>query len=266
VLKKRLIPVLLLKNGHLVRSERFSIHQVLGDPLHEVERFNNWSVDEIIYIDISDDDSMAGRLDVRVRRENGILSVLEAIAARCFVPLTFGGRIRSMEDIRVRIERGADRVTIGTAAIENPNLITEAAAIFGSQAIVAVIDARLDSDGGWHVVYDHGRRSTGRSPGDMAARLEELGAGEILLQSVDRDGTGEGYDIGLIRAVTAATSVPVIALGGVGSLDHFAPAILEGGAAAVAAANIFHFTELSDRRAKRALARAGVDVRMDFIK
>ena len=262
MLKKRLIPVLLLQNGQLVRSEGFSLHQILGNPVHEVERFNEWSVDELIYIDISDDDAIDGRVDMKVRRDASPLDLLESVAARCFMPLTFGGRIRTLDDVRARIARGADKVTLSTAAIETPALITQAAEAFGSQAIVAVIDARRKAAGGWEVVYDHARKAIAPSPSEWAVELERLGAGEILLQSVDRDGGAQGYDLDLIRSVTDVTHVPVIALGGVGRLEHFADCITKGGASAAAAANIFHFVELSDRRAKRAMAQAGIDVRL----
>jgi len=260
-MKHRLIPVLLLKNGQLVRSESFSVHQILGNPVHEVERFNQWAVDELVYIDISEDDVIDGREDMKVRREGSALDILESVAARCFMPLTFGGRIRTLEDVRARIQRGADKVTLGAAAMENPGLITEAANAFGSQAIVVVIDARARDAGGWEAVVDHGKTSAGRSPAELAREVERLGAGEIMLQSVDRDGTGKGYDLDLVRSVTAVTSIPVIALGGVGRMEDFARCI-EAGASAAAAANIFHFVEISDRRAKRAMAKAGVDVRM----
>ncbi|MBX3260975.1 MAG: imidazole glycerol phosphate synthase cyclase subunit [Labilithrix sp.] len=261
-MKTRLIPVLLLKNGQLVRSESFQTHQILGNPVHEVERFNQWTVDELIYLDISDDDWIDGREDMKVRRESSALGILESVASRCFMPLTFGGRIRTLDDVRDRVQRGADKITLSRAAIETPSLITEAAKSFGSQAVVVVIDAKANGAGGWDVVYDHARRSAGRSPADWAREVERLGAGEILIQSVDRDGSGEGYDLDLIRSVTGATTVPVIAVGGVGRLEHFAASVVEAGASAAAAANIFHFVELSDRRAKRAMAKAGLDVRL----
>ena len=261
MLKKRLIPVVLLQNGQLVRSEAFSTHQVLGNPIHEVERFNQWSVDELIYIDISDDDTIDGRQDMRVQRETSPLGILESVAAHCFMPLTFGGRIRTVDDVRARILRGADKVTLATAAIETPELVTAAASIFGSQAVVVVIDVKRSDSGTYEVVYHHGRKRTGLSPESFAQEVERLGAGEILLQAVDRDGRAGGYDLDLIRAVTAVTSIPVIALGGVGTLDHFAECIAAG-ASAAAAANIFHFIELSDRKAKRAMAQAGIDVRV----
>ena len=260
MLKNRLIPVLLLKNGQLVRSERFEVHQIIGDPVHEVARFNDWAVDELIYIDISVTDVIDGRQDMKVRPESSVLEILEAVAKRCFMPLTFGGRIRTFEDVHARIARGADKVTIGTAAIETPHLITQASEAFGSQAVVVVVDA-LRTEGGWEVVWDHARRRTGKTPASFAVEVEKLGAGEILLQAVDRDGTGEGYDVDLIRSVTSCTSIPVIALGGVGRMDQIAACVTKGGAAAAAAANIFHFVELSDRQAKRAMQRAGISLR-----
>ena len=149
---------------------------------------------------------------------------------------------------------------IGTAAIETPHLITQASEAFGSQAVVVVVDA-LRTESGWEVVWDHARRRTGKTPASFAVEVEKLGAGEILLQAVDRDGTGEGYDVDLIRSVTSCTSIPVIALGGVGRMDQIAACVTKGGAAAAAAANIFHFVELSDRQAKRAMQRAGISLR-----
>jgi len=260
MLKNRLIPVLLLKNGQLVRSERFEVHQIIGDPVHEVARFNDWAVDELIYIDISATDAIDGRQDMKVRPESSVLEILEAVAKRCFMPLTFGGRIRTVDDVHARIARGADKVTIGTAAIEEPQLISQASAAFGSQAVVVVIDA-VRTGGSWEVVWDHASKRTGKTPAAFAVEMEKLGAGEILLQAVDRDGTGEGYDIDLIRSVTSCTSIPVIALGGVGRMDQIAACVTKGGAAAAAAANIFHFVELSDRQAKRAMQRAGISLR-----
>lgn len=261
-LKTRLIPVLLLKNGQLVRSESFSVHQVIGNPVHEVQRYNDWSVDELVYLDISDDDTMDGRLDMKVRKDETLLGLLDAVAAHCFMPLTFGGRIRSLEDMRARISRGADKITLNAAAVADPDLIGRGATAFGSQAVVVVIDAKKRTDGTYEVMVEHGRRGTGRTPEDWAREVERLGAGEILLQSVDRDGSGAGYDLDLIRRVVEATSIPVVALGGVGRMEHFAPAIMQAGASAAAAGNFFHFVELSDRRAKRAMAKAGIDVRI----
>lgn len=262
MLKKRLIPVLLLQNGFLVRSEIFKIHQRIGLPLNEVERFGQWSVDELIYLDITRDDAYdVGREDHRVRGLNDPLSILDAVAKTCFMPLTWGGRITCLPHMRDRVSRGADKITINSAAVRTPALITEGAKLCGSQAIVVSIDVRRHADGRTEVFIDGGRTATGKSPSEWAKEVEQRGAGEVLLQSIDRDGTAEGYDLELIHAVTSVTTIPVIACGGVGQYEDYAKGI-GAGASAVAAANIWHFKEMADRGGKRALAKAGVDVRL----
>lgn len=262
MLKKRLIPCLFLKNGFLVRSELFQTHQLLGNAVHQVERFNAWDVDELIYIDISEDDNYnINRDDLKLKNEAGILEILEAVSKTCFMPLTFGGRIRTIDDIKQRLQRGADKVTINTMSIENPDFITAAARTFGSQCIIVSIDVKRLESGRYEVVYDHGRKSTGKDPVTWAKETEDLGAGEIFLNSVDRDGTGSGYDLDLIRSVSEAVSIPVIACGGVGRFKHLGQGILEGKADAVAAGNIFHFTELSTKQARKELVKMGIDVR-----
>ena len=256
MLKNRLIPVLLLKDGKLVRSEGFATHQIIGDPYHEVQRFNEWNVDEIIYLDISRGGSYdLGRSDTRAAELADPLEILEEVSRTCFMPLCWGGRIRNLADIRARISRGADKVALCTAAHRTPELISEAAAVFGSQAIVVCIDVK-----GGKVWVDGGTTATGRDPVTFARDVTARGAGEILLQSIDRDGAGDGYDLDLIAAVAGAVRVPVIALGGIGRYEQYAAGVAAA-AAAVAAANIWHFKELSDRGGKRALARAGVAVR-----
>jgi cyclase len=262
LLKHRLIPVLLLQNGLLVRSELFTTHQIIGNPIHEVQRFNEWNVDELVYLDITrDDDYDLRRGDAKVRGLADPVEILDAVSRTCFMPLTWGGRIRSVEDMARRFEHGADKIVINTEAVRSPALITEGARAFGNQAIVVGIDVRRGSDGASEVLIEGGRTGTGLTPEAWAAEAEERGAGEIFLQSIDRDGTGRGYDVALIEAVAGATTVPVVACGGVGVFEHYAPGI-RAGASAVAAANIWHFKELSDRGGKRALARAGVDVRL----
>lgn len=262
MLKHRLIPVLLLQNGLLVRSEIFRIHQIIGNPIHEVQRFNEWNVDELVYLDITRDDTYdLRRADHKVRDLDDPLAIIEAVSKTCFMPLTWGGRIRSVADMRERFRRGADKITINTGALERPNLISEGAQTFGSQAIVVAIDVLRHPDARTEVFSDGGRVATGVGPADWAREAEERGAGEIFLQSIDRDGTGRGYDLELIADVAAATSIPVIACGGVGTYEHYAAGI-EAGASAVAAANIWHFKEMSDRGGKRALARAGIAVRL----
>jgi cyclase len=262
MLKKRLIPILLLQNGLLVRSEKFTIHQIIGNPIHEVRRFNEWNVDELIYLDISRDNTYdLRREDSKIKGLEEPWSILDEVSGNCFMPLTWGGRIRSLEDIRARIRRGADKVSLNWAAVHQPNLITQGAKIFGAQAMVVSIDAVRHHDGRTEAFIDGGRTATGLRPGELARRAEEAGAGEILLQSIDRDGTGVGYDLALIEEVVSAISIPVIACGGVGRYEDYAKGIAAG-ASAVAAANIWHFKELSDRGGKRALVRAGVDVRV----
>lgn len=261
MLKKRLIPILLLQNGLLVRSQTFSLHQIIGNPVHEVERFNAWSVDEIIYLDITRDGAYdLRRDDQKIRDLATPQDILTRIAKTCFVPLTWGGGLRSIEDIAERLRGGADKVAINTAAVETPDLITNAAKRFGSQAVVVSIDAKHVGRTRYEVMSHGGRRATGRDPVAWAREAERLGAGEILLQSIDRDGTAEGYDLDLIERVTAATRLPVIACSGVGTYEHYIDGI-RAGASAVAAANIWHFRELADRGAKRVLAKAGVDIR-----
>ncbi|MHC4308520.1 MAG: imidazole glycerol phosphate synthase subunit HisF [Planctomycetota bacterium] len=262
MLKKRLIPILLLQNGMLVRSELFKIHQVIGNPIYEVQRFNEWNVDELVYLDITREGEYdLRRDDHKVKGLNDPLGILDAVAKTCFMPLTWGGRISTVSEMRERFSRGADKITINTAAVLNPNLIYEGAKIFGSQAIVISIDVLRQPDGRREIFIDGGRKGTSLNPEDWAREVENLGAGEILLQSIDRDGTGRGYDLELIAKVASATSIPVIACSGVGRYEDYGKGI-QAGASAVAAANIWHFKELSDRGGKRAMAKAGIEVRL----
>lgn len=262
MLKTRLIPVLLLQGGFLVRSESFKIHQLIGNPLQEVKRFNEWNVDELIYLDISRDQEYDTRRDDhRFKSLGDPLSIIDEVSKTCFMPLTWGGRISSVEDMRARISRGADKITINTAAFKTPELITQGAKVFGSQAIVVSIDVLRHDDGKCEVFIDGGKVPTGRTPQDWAKQAQEMGAGEILLNSIDRDGSARGYDLDLISSVAACTSIPIIACGGVGRYEDYAAGI-KAGASAVAAANIWHFKELSDRGGKRALAKAGIEVRL----
>ena len=262
MLKKRLIPVLLLKNGLLVRSELFNIHQIIGNPIYEVKRFNEWNVDELIYLDISRDDQYdLRRDDHKVKGLTNPLQIIEEVSKTCFMPLTWGGRIRTVDEMWQRISRGADKITINTAGVRSPELITQGAKVFGSQAIVVSIDVLRHPNGETEVFIDGGREPTGMKPEEWAKQVEELGAGEILLNSIDRDGTGKGYDLELISTVAAATRIPVIVCGGVGRYEHYVEGI-KAGASAVAAANIWHFKELSDRGGKRTLSKGGVEVRL----
>ena len=261
MLKVRLIPVLLLMNGRLVRSAGFETHQIIGDPLHEVSRFNEWMVDELIYLDITrDGEFFEGRADQKKSGFFDPLSTLDAVSECCFMPLTWGGRIRSLSDMRERISRGADKITLNSAAVLSPDLISAGARTFGSQAIVVSIDVR-HVDGRDQVVIEYGTRPTGLAPAEWALAAEEAGAGEILLQRVERDGAAGGYDLDLISDVAGAVSIPVIACSGVGRYEDYAEGVAAG-ASAVAAANIWHFKELADRGGKRALQKAGVNVRI----
>ena len=262
MLKTRLIPCLLLKNGLVVRSEEFSFHQVVGNPIHQVERFTSWAVDELIYLDITRDGAYdVRRDDHKFKGSEDLLGIIEHVAARCFVPLTFGGGIRSVADMGARFEHGADKISINSQAVATPELITEGARTYGSQAIVVAIDAKRRDGDGWEAMTRNATHASGLDVVEWARRAEELGAGEIFLNSVDEDGIAEGYDTELIAAVVAATTIPVIACGGVGRFEHLIAGV-QAGASAVSAANIFHFTEHSTQRAKRVLAEAGVDVRV----
>lgn len=265
MLKNRLIPVLFLRNGYLVRSEAFSIHQNLGNLVAQVGRYNTWDVDELIYIDISErSDYDAARTDlgdmhgITVR---DIEDVIRIVSERCFMPLTFGGGIRTLEDARRRFAFGADKITINSQALRQPEFITAVAKEFGSQAVVVSIDARLLPEQGHLVFTSWGREPTGRKPADWAHEAQERGAGEVLINSIDRDGKATGYDLALVRSVVEATTIPVIACGGAGSYEHFAAAIREGGASAAAAGNIFNFKELAYPLAKRHLKKAGLNFR-----
>jgi imidazoleglycerol phosphate synthase cyclase subunit len=259
----RLIPVLLLKHGLIVRSQLFKVHQVIGNPMSTVQRYSDWNVDELIVLDIS-----RGAEGHDLRRDDlqqqylghSALDVLAEMAKVCFMPLTFGGRIRTIEDIEKRLAAGADKVTLNTAALDNPDFLESAARRFGTQCITASIDVRRGANA-WQVYADGGQRATGRDAAQWAKEAEARGAGEIFLSAIDRDGAGQGYDLDLIRSVTQEVSIPVVACGGVGRYAHFAPAICEAGAAAAAAANIFHFFELSYSHAKQACLNAGIPMR-----
>lgn len=261
--RPRLIPCLLLKHGLIVRSQVFQIHQVIGNPMSTVQRFSNWNVDELILLDISADDVHDLRRDDLQQHYAGstALDVLKAVSQVCFMPLAFGGRIRTLEDMRLRLSLGADKCVINTKAVEDPGFIREAARHFGSQCVVISIDARCSPDGKYQVYTQGGKHATGLEPADWARQVEALGAGEIFLNSIDRDGTAQGYDLDLIRQVTSVTTIPVIACGGVGRYEHFPTALQEAGASAASAANIFHFFELSYPFAKKACLEAGIPMR-----
>lgn len=261
MLKTRLVPVLFLKNGLIVRSEKFSDFRELGDPVSQLARLNEWDADELIYVDITREGEYdLKRDDLKVKNQTSILNILEEVARASFMPLTFGGRITEMRQVDEFMAHGADKVIINTGVYKNPSLITEVAKKYGSQAMVCGIDARFEN--GQHVIYiGNGRQRVEENPVEYVKKMEALGAGEIFLNSIDRDGTGRGYDISIIQAVAEAVKIPVIAAGGAGSFDDFVAVAQKTKASAIAAGNIFNFTERAYVRAKRRLKEAGVLVR-----
>jgi imidazoleglycerol phosphate synthase cyclase subunit len=263
MVRPRLIVNLILKEGLIVRSQGFRTHQVIGSPVQTVRRLSNWNVDELVILDISAGDYHDMRRDDHAVQYRGTRTtdILRQLSEVCFMPLTFGGRIRSIEDMHERLSAGADKVVINTAAFETPDLITEGAHAFGSQCIVVSIDAKRHPDGRLEVFTRGGEHPTGVRPDEWARRVESLGAGEIFLNSIDRDGEAVSYDIDLIKSVTSAVSIPVVACGGVGRYEHFPEAIIQGGADAAAAANIYHFFELAYPLAKKACTEAGLPMR-----
>ncbi len=254
MVKKRLIPTLLVRHGRIIQSRGFRHTNVIGNAFTAVDFFNAWAVDEIIILDISPDQEFRPRF----------MEIVEGLSKRCFVPLTVGGWVRDRRDIRDLLNCGADKVCINSRALECPEFITEAAATFGSQCVVISMDVRGTTAADWQVYGGHGRQASGLHPVAWARRVEELGAGEIYLTSIDRDGGMRGYDLDLLRAVADAVHIPVIASGGAGSWQHMVDAIVHGHAEAVSAANIFHYTEHSTKKAKDFLLDAGVDMRPTF--
>ena len=255
-LAKRIIPCLDVENGRVVKGVNFVDIRDAGDPVEIARRYNEQGADEITFLDITA--SHEGR--------ETTVHTVEQIAEHVFIPLTVGGGIRTIEDIRTMLNAGADKVSINTAAIHNPELVRESAQRFGSQCIVVAIDAKrvADVDGKprWEIFTHGGRRATGIDAVEFALTAQAKGAGEILLTSMDRDGTKAGFNLPLTRAITDAVSIPVIASGGVGTLDHLVEGVTEGGASAVLAASIFHFGTFTIPQAKAHMAAAGVPVRL----
>jgi cyclase len=253
VLARRIIPCLDVKGGRVVKGVSFVDLRDAGDPVEVAARYDEEGADELCFLDIT----------ASHEERDIILDVVRATADRCFMPLTVGGGVRSLEDIRSLLRAGADKVSINTAAVAEPELVTRAAERFGTQCIVVAIDAkRVPGEERWEVYTHGGRRATGLDAVEWATRLTEGGAGEVLLTSMDRDGTKDGYDIALTRAVADAVSVPVIASGGAGTLDHLYDALAEGRADAVLAASIFHYREHSIGECKQYLRARGVEVRV----
>jgi cyclase len=259
--KRRLIPVLLLRNGWLVQSKQFRRWQNLGNPVTAVKRLSEWASDELIYLDISREDTYdLRRDDLGNPNRSSIFDIIQDVSKAAFMPITIGGRIRTLNDIEKRLELGADKVCINTKALEEPRFIETAAKEFGSQCIVVSIDYKK-VDGENRVMKAWGTQPTERSPDSWAREVEVLGAGEVLLNSIERDGMRLGYDLDLIGEVAERVRIPVIACGGVGSWEHLAEGLQQTRADAVAAANIFHFTDQSVFLAKKHLVEAGLDVR-----
>ncbi len=250
-LAKRIIPCLDVTGGRVVKGVNFVALRDAGDPVEIARRYNGEGADELAFLDITA--SSDGR--------DTIVPVVEAVAAEVFIPLTVGGGVRTSADVRRLLNAGADKVSINTAAVQDPAVVEDAAGRFGSQCIVVAIDARR-AGSGWEVFTHGGRKPTGLDAVAWARRMQAAGAGEILLTSMDRDGTRAGFDLALTRAVAEAVDVPVIASGGVGNLEHLADGVLEGRADAVLAASIFHYGEYTVRQAKEVMAARGIEVRL----
>ena len=255
-LAKRIIPCLDVENGRVVKGVQFVDIRDAGDPVEVAKRYNEQGADEITFLDITA--SHEGR--------DTTVNTVERMASEVFIPLTVGGGIRTCDDIRRMLNAGADKVSINSAAVYNPDFVAEAAARFGSQCIVVAIDAKLVTQSGetprWEIFTHGGRKPTGIDAVAWAEKMTALGAGEILLTSMDQDGVKNGYDLGVTRAISDAVNVPIIASGGVGNLDHLVDGVTQGGADAVLAASIFHFNEYSIPEAKQYMADRGIEMRL----
>ncbi len=252
MLAKRIIPCLDVTAGRVVKGTNFVDLRDAGDPVEIARRYDEQGADELTFLDIT---ASSDQRDI-------ILHIVEACAEEVFIPLTVGGGVRKVEDVRRLLNAGADKVSINTAAVQNPDLIFDASSKVGSQCIVVAIDAKQVGPGVWHVFTHGGRNDTGLDAIAWAKRVEALGAGEILLTSMDRDGTKNGFDLALTRSVSDAVRIPIIASGGVGNLQHLADGVTEGRADAVLAASIFHFGEYTVREAKEYMAARGIEVRL----
>ena len=255
MLAKRIIPCLDVDRGRVVKGIRFAELADAGDPVEQARRYDEEGADELTFLDVTASSDKRAIVADLVRR----------VADQVFIPFTVGGGLNSVEDVRAVLLAGADKVSLNTAAVERPELISEAASVFGSQCVVVAVDARRreprDEGSGWEVYVRGGRQKVGWDAVEWAARAERLGAGEILLTSMDRDGTRDGYDLALVRAVAEAVRIPVIASGGAGRLEHFREALVEGKASAVLAASLFHFGEYAVSEVKSYLRARGVAVR-----
>ncbi len=252
MLAKRIIPCLDVTAGRVVKGTNFVGLRDAGDPIEIARRYNEQGADEVTFLDIT---ASSDQRDI-------ILHIVEACAEQVFIPLTVGGGVRKVEDVRRLLNAGADKVSMNTAAVQSPDLVFDASSKVGSQCIVVAIDAKQVAPGQWHVFTHGGRNDTRLDAIEWAKKVEALGAGEILLTSMDRDGTKNGFDLALTRGVSDAVKIPVIASGGVGNLQHLADGVSEGRADAVLAASIFHFGEYTVRQAKEYMASRGIEVRL----
>lgn len=252
MLAKRIIPCLDVNAGRVVKGVNFVELRDAGDPVEIARRYDEQGADELTFLDITASNE----------QRDTILSVVEQVAEQVFIPLTVGGGVRSVADVRRLLNAGADKVGMNTAAVDNPQLIADAADKVGRQCIVVAIDAKQVGPQRWEVFTHGGRRNTGRDAIEWARQVQQLGAGEILLTSMDRDGTKNGFDLALTRAVAEAVEIPVIASGGVGNLQHLADGVLQGKADAVLAASIFHYGEYTVRQAKEFMRAQGIEVRL----
>ncbi|HUW29198.1 MAG TPA: imidazole glycerol phosphate synthase subunit HisF [Sulfuriferula sp.] len=251
-LAKRIIPCLDVTAGRVVKGVNFVGLRDAGDPVEIARRYDREGADELAFLDIT---ASSDQRDL-------ILHIIEAVAAEVFIPLTVGGGVREVNDVRRLLNAGADKVSINTTAVTNPQVVADAAARFGSQCIVVAIDAKAGSDGKWEVYTHGGRRATGLDAVEWAQKMQQMGAGEILLTSMDRDGTRSGFNLPLTRAVSDAVTIPVIASGGVGNLQHLVDGVIQGHADAVLAASIFHFGEYTVHEAKLHMMQNGIEVRL----
>ena len=252
MLAKRIIPCLDVKAGRVVKGINFEGLRDAGDPVEIARRYDEQGADELTFLDIT---ASSDERDI-------IIHVVEQVAEQVFIPLTVGGGVRVVDDVRRLLNAGADKVSMNTAAVQNPQLVADASGKVGSQCIVVAIDAKRSSDGRWEVFTHGGRKGTGLDAVEWARRVQELGAGEILLTSMDRDGTKIGFDLPLTRAISDAVDIPIIASGGVGTLAHLAEGVLEGRADAVLAASIFHYGDHTVREAKEYMRSRGIEVRL----